>query len=784
MKKLLLTSILSVVMCVSLIAGATFALFTSESKVNIAVSSGTVNVVASIDESSVYTKQLGDADYTQGADHIFEGEAAFDKNGLTLTKFVPGDAIKFHIVVENNSDVTIKYRTIINCENDNGLFSGLSVNIADRENYNGKEYITNWATLDVDSADAKVPVVIELPESAGKEYQGKTCTISYMVEAVQGNAETENVSSSVEINGSSTEDVELKTNGDDSPIVKVPADVLNDISAQTGTDSVALKHSEPKYDTVTNTITFDTMEIVDSQGNEIDLEQLGNTTEITVTLPAQTQFKPTATVRIYHDGEHIANAVVNDNGTITYKATHFCEVAVSDKILNGNVKVNSYEELTSILSETTENMTFVLGADMTITKQLLLNKGIEVTLDLNGYDIDADVSTSEIIQLQNTAGNALTIKSSKDYARINVGGKALILAYGDVEISNVEIVVSEIKSSNYQTIQMQSGNLTIKDNVIFNVSFLGTSLITGASSVVIDGAELWIDTFKTSAGAIISNNGATLVEVKNVTGRISLDTTNSQYLVMRDADNVTMENFNVNIVDTENAYYEIVRIDNDSVNDRIGFKKIDVDAVYAALANGEKVTINGNLTMNADASNAYGATALNIFNGTLDMNGKTFKAMGANTTWDSAINITGGTIKNVKVAQGFRGIFINHNSKVAGKVYLENVIIDGPVYTISCDQGTNSGLEATNCTFNGWTSFAATIGDVKFSNCYFGAGAGYSFSRPYAPTEYVGCNFEAGHEIDARAIVTFENCTIDGVPLTAENLATLVTSNIANASVK
>lgn len=32
--------------------------------------------------------------------------------------------------------------------------------------------------------------------------------------------------------------------------------------------------------------------------------------------------------------------------------------------------------------------------------------------------------------------------------------------------------------------------------------------------------------------------------------------------------------------------------------------------------------------------------------------------------------------------------------------------------------------------------------------------------------------------------VTFENCTINGVPLTAENLATLVVSNIQNASVK
>ena len=190
MKKLLLTSILSVVMCISLIAGATFALFTSESKVNIAVTSGTVNVTATIDQNSVETKKLG-ADYTAGANNMFEGVANFDQDGLALSKFMPGDGIKFNIVVKNNSDVTIKYRTIIICENDNGLFSGLEMKIGSDEKYNGVSYVAKWATLDVGSADAIIPVVVELPKEAGNVYQGKTCTISYKVEAVQGNAETQ-----------------------------------------------------------------------------------------------------------------------------------------------------------------------------------------------------------------------------------------------------------------------------------------------------------------------------------------------------------------------------------------------------------------------------------------------------------------------------------------------------------------------------------------------------------------------------------------------------------------
>jgi hypothetical protein len=56
--------------------------------------------------------------------------------------------------------------------------------------------------------------------------------------------------------------------------------------------------------------------------------------------------------------------------------------------------------------------------------------------------------------------------------------------------------------------------------------------------------------------------------------------------------------------------------------------------------------------------------------------------------------------------------------------------------------------------------------------------------RPYAPTTYKNCSFEAGFRVDPRAAVTFEKCTLDGVLITAENLATLVTSNIGNATVK
>lgn len=210
------------------------------------------------------------------------------------------------------------------------------------------------------------------------------------------------------------------------------------------------------------------------------------------------------------------------------------------------------------------------------------------------------------------------------------------------------------------------------------------------------------------------------------------------------------------------------------------------DKLIEALENGEDVVLNNDIKIDpANMSNAYGKTGINVKNGqTIDGNGYTLDIKGAGGTWDSGINTTGGIIKNITVTGSFRGIFVNHNSTHSEPVVLENVIIDGTTYTISCDQGMNQTLTATGSTFKGWTSFAATLGEATFVDCYFGEGSGYAFCRPYAPTTFVGCDFEAGYEMDPRAAVTFEDCTIGGVALTADNLSTLVTSNIANASLK
>lgn len=189
-RNVVVSAVLTIALCVSIIAGATYALFTSESKVNVAVTSGKVDVVANADENSVWTKDLNDTDYIEGSSNMFNAKVSFNKGNVEITNMIPGDSIKFNILVTNNSTVAVKYRTIVACEFDSGLFEGLEVSINGTK-YDGTTKVSNYETLEVGSKEQIVTVEIVLPETAGNEYQEKSFVFSYAVEAVQGNLETE-----------------------------------------------------------------------------------------------------------------------------------------------------------------------------------------------------------------------------------------------------------------------------------------------------------------------------------------------------------------------------------------------------------------------------------------------------------------------------------------------------------------------------------------------------------------------------------------------------------------
>ena len=211
-KKALISAILTIALCLSLIAGSTYALFTSEDSVNIAVTSGRVDITATIEQENVklfsaekvagttetatmtdeYGKDYFHADKTASGYFANGGTANVVDGVLKIDLITPGDKVSFDITGTNDSNVKIQYRYIIECISGFDLMSGMVVTVAEptanKQYASVATYASVWTAVDA-GADFAVPVSVELPIKAGNEYQDLETEIRVTVEAVQGNAD-------------------------------------------------------------------------------------------------------------------------------------------------------------------------------------------------------------------------------------------------------------------------------------------------------------------------------------------------------------------------------------------------------------------------------------------------------------------------------------------------------------------------------------------------------------------------------------------------------------------
>ena len=480
----------------------------------------------------------------------------------------------------------------------------------------------------------------------------------------------------------------------------------------------------------------------------------------------------------YTDG---SNAKTRTVGSVpvqrNYRTNIYGNILTSDVDLNVVIKPE-YNEPDYEADELQKAAAF--GGEVTLTEDVVLKNPLEIqanmVLNLGGKTLTGVVTVAEGVQATIAGGKVVNNDKSVsgitsngnltlDNVEIESARHALRVESGKVVINGGTYKVAPISNSTLHALNVGDDNTTA-EVIIKGGTFIGpkgTRADSGSAVNVRNGSKVVIEGGNFSGGKknTLSNAGTMTIKGGNFDQNPKAEWIAAGFKA----------------VEKGSRYYVVA--------DEIDAVAETVTDLSEALAKGNDVLLANDIAVaKAGAgSNGYGATGISQTNGgVIDGNGNDI-SVNAWGTWDSAINTTGGTIKNINVTGGMRGIFINHNSTNNSKVILENVTIDGTVYTISCDQGTNQGLEAYNSTFNGWTSYAATIGAVKFDGCSFGKGQGYAYCRPYAATEFVNCDFAAGYEIDPVAAVRFENCTFAGVALTDANLAELV-SNTAKATVK
>ena len=460
-----------------------------------------------------------------------------------------------------------------------------------------------------------------------------------------------------------------------------------------------------------------------------------------------------------------------------YRTNIYGNLLTSDVDINVEIKPD-YNEPAYEADELQKAAAF--GGEVTLTEDVVLENPLEIqanmVLNLGGKTLTGVVTVAEGVQATIAGGKVVNNDKSVsgitsngnltlDNVEIESARHALRVESGKVVINGGTYKVAPISNSTLHALNVGDDNTTA-EVIIKGGTFIGpkgTMADSGSAVNVRNGSKVVIEGGNFSGGKknTLSNAGTMTIKGGNFDQNPKAEWIAAGFKAVE-----------------KGSRYYVVADEIDAVAETV------TDLSEALVAGNDVLLANDIAVAKADAgSNGYGATGISQTNGgVIDGNGNDI-SVDAWGTWDSAINTTGGTIKNINVTGGMRGIFVNHNSTNNSKVILENVTIDGTVYTISCDQGTNQGLEAYNSTFNGWTSYAATIGAVKFDGCSFGKGQGYAYCRPYAATEFVNCDFAAGYEIDPVAAVRFENCTFAGVALTDANLAELV-SNTAKATVK
>lgn len=217
-KKILLSSIATIVLCACLIAGSTYALFTSQAQLNVAVTSGKVEINAKIVEDSLKLSSIRGVKAGESEKYVDDpvlherfyyveesqrgntfangGTAKVDNGTLVLDRITPGDKVTFQISTSNASNVSIKSRVILKTADgvDTKLAEALKVHISgDNLKETGftpenGSFVSSWVKYTAKQDLGTYVITVELPAIAGNDYQGQSIRLAVILEAIQDNA--------------------------------------------------------------------------------------------------------------------------------------------------------------------------------------------------------------------------------------------------------------------------------------------------------------------------------------------------------------------------------------------------------------------------------------------------------------------------------------------------------------------------------------------------------------------------------------------------------------------
>ena len=575
-KRALLSSVLSLIICFTMLLGTTFAWFTDS-----AISADNKIVAGTLDvELYQWTSETESTNISASSDPVFSGDILWE----------PGKTEVVYLSIKNEGSLALKYQVALEVtgESADSLLDVMSYTITPDAKYGevnawaGNGIYVDSGVNATDAVDVALApdaehffaLSIHMDEEAGNEYQSEWITFDIKVLAAQLAYEEDSfdntydedatypvVSAPVKVPANATEG---KTVATPNVTVDIPADVLNLLPNEV--EAIQLAHSEMTVDTRNNTVIFDAVEFVDQNGKIIDLAALNNTEEITVKLNVGNAFAEGTVVNITHDGEKVAEVAVDADGFVTYTATHFCEVTVAEKFIIKVVFTDGYtkgfnslkdamrygysggaQESIIVYDDITEAMDYLEGnivcgkeGGVTITNTIVdewiycddtnFTIGEGVTYDASGYNsglflygddcvINGTVITDcyyqryEGTKLTINAPGSMTVKTETFILRYTSGdGDAGIYINGD---NNDETVELNLAVAYFYQGMISAKDATLKVGTYWQTN--ETDYNEGTANLVLDNSKLTVTVnehnFKATGNSTVTLKNGSVLDV-------------------------------------------------------------------------------------------------------------------------------------------------------------------------------------------------------------------------------------------------------------------------------
>jgi len=520
-KKTLLTSALSLVLCIAMLIGTTFAWFTDN-----VTSAGNKIVAGNLDVQLLMNTGDGYKDISDSTSPIF-GAGSVAQNNNAETLWEPGKTQIAYLAIKNNGNLALKYTVALDVENvSKDLYKVMEYAITPNAQYDAKPAWAggNAVTEGVQSVSGNVSLgvgathyfalSIHMQETAGNEYMNGEVNFDLTVLATQDTVEADSFDNKYDVNAKYDGEVgtqaelagALKKGGRIKVVndialtetVEVPADVVAILNLNGKTISGAVKGIKNNGTltiegdgTIDVSAATETAQAVDNFGT---LTINGGTYKGTKALFSYTLRN--AGVMTVNEAEVVGGfggiglnggtAVIQD-GTYTHtddEGAHVVYVAeganltIYDGNYVGYMQENNYSQYT-VYAATGANVTINGGNFVAETKangqKAMFNAGAPIAVNSGTYDVDpsAFVSGSQVVD--------------------NGNGTWTVRPYA---VSNAVDMV---------------GNLTSGNNVALTEDIVVPSTVNVASgnNVLIDlnGNDINYAVANNGASAILSNKG-------------------------------------------------------------------------------------------------------------------------------------------------------------------------------------------------------------------------------------------------------------------------------------